>query len=52
MRTSVLFFLSSLIKTCGYSLNEAIAVGKELKFTFPLEKLLDAEINMEMEHGN
>jgi len=46
------FFMGYLIKTCGYSLNEAIAVGKEVKFTFPLEKLLDAEINMEMEHGN
>ena len=46
------FFMGYLIKTCGYSLNEAIAVGKEVKFTFPLEKLLDAEINMEIEHGN
>lgn len=46
------FFMGYLIKTCGYSLNEAIEVGKELKFTFLLEKLLDTEINMEIGHGN
>lgn len=46
------FFMGYLIKTCGYSLNEAIEVGKELKFTFPLEKLLDTEINMEIENEN
>ena len=46
------FFMAYLIETRGYSLNEAIEVGKEVKFTFPLEKLLDAEINMEIKNEN
>ncbi|MEN8227796.1 MAG: sulfur transferase domain-containing protein [Bacteroidota bacterium] len=46
------FFMAYLIESCGYSLNEAIEVGKEVKFTFPLEKLLDTEINMEIENEN
>ena len=44
------FFMAYLIETRGYSLNEAIEVGKELKFMFPLEKLLDAEITMEIKN--
>ena len=46
------FFMGYLIETRGYSLNEAIGVGKELKFIFPLEKLLNTEINMEIENEN
>ena len=42
------FFMAYLIKTKGYSVNEAVEIGKKLKFAFPLEKLLDTKISMEI----
>jgi len=41
------FFMAYLVKGKGYSINEAIEIGKQLKFTLPLEKLLDTKISME-----
>jgi protein tyrosine phosphatase (PTP) superfamily phosphohydrolase (DUF442 family) len=42
------FFMAYLIKHKGYTVDDAVEVGKGLKFTMPLEKLLDAEITMEI----
>jgi protein tyrosine phosphatase (PTP) superfamily phosphohydrolase (DUF442 family) len=42
------FFMAYLIKNKGYTINEAIAVGKSLRFSFPLEMLLDARVSMEI----
>ena len=39
------FFMAYLVKSRGYTVNEAIGVGRMLKFSMPLEKLLNAEIN-------
>ena len=41
------FFMAYLIKSKGYSINEAIEIGRQLKFSLPLEKLLDTKISME-----
>ena len=43
------FFMAYLIKNKGYTVNEAVELGKSLKFSLPLEKLLDSEISMEIE---
>ena len=40
------FFMAYLIESKGYSLNEAKDFGKQMKYLFPLENLLDKEINM------
>jgi uncharacterized protein (TIGR01244 family) len=45
------FFMAYLIKDRGYTVNEAIEVGKSLRFSLPLEKLLNAEISMEMKNS-
>ena len=45
------FFMAYLIQTRSYSVNEAVEVGKELKYSFPLEQILDANIVMELEDG-
>jgi protein tyrosine phosphatase (PTP) superfamily phosphohydrolase (DUF442 family) len=42
------FFMAYLIKNKEYSINEAVKIGKDLRFSFPLENLLNAEISMEM----
>jgi protein tyrosine phosphatase (PTP) superfamily phosphohydrolase (DUF442 family) len=42
------FFMAYLVKNRGYSVNEAVEVGKKLKFTLPLEKLLDARIKVDL----
>ena len=41
------FFMAYLIKVKGYSINEAVKIGKSLKYSFPLETLLGTEIIME-----
>lgn len=40
------FFMAYLIKNRGYTINEAVEIGKKLKYSLPLEKLLDVEISM------
>jgi protein tyrosine phosphatase (PTP) superfamily phosphohydrolase (DUF442 family) len=40
------FFMAYLIKNKGYSIDEAVCIGKQLTFTFPLENLLDTQISM------
>jgi len=41
-------FMAYLVKYKGYSVNEAAHVGRSLKFSLPLEKMLDREISLEM----
>ncbi|WP_372643658.1 fused DSP-PTPase phosphatase/NAD kinase-like protein [Ancylomarina sp.] len=41
-------FMAHLIKHKGYSANEAAKVGRSLKFSLPLEQMLDSEISLEM----
>jgi protein tyrosine phosphatase (PTP) superfamily phosphohydrolase (DUF442 family) len=40
------FFMAYLVKNKGYSVNEAVGVGRQLKFSLPIEKLLDCKINV------
>ena len=40
-------FMAYLIKSKGYTIDEAVEIGKQLKFSFPLEQLLDIKITME-----
>lgn len=40
------FFMAWLVKAKGYSIDEAVEVGKKLKFSIPLEKLLDKEFTL------
>ncbi len=40
------FFMAYLVKAKNHTLNEAIAFGKQMKFTFLLEELLGKEIKM------
>lgn len=40
------FFMAYLVRHKGYSINEAVAIGKKMRFSFPLEQLLDIEIDM------
>lgn len=42
------FFMAYLIKIKGYNINETVEIGKDLKFAFPLEGLLNDEISMEI----
>jgi protein tyrosine phosphatase (PTP) superfamily phosphohydrolase (DUF442 family) len=42
------FFMAYLVKNKGYSVNEAVKIGKSINFQFPLEKLLGSEVNMEI----
>ncbi len=42
------FFMAYLIKDKEYTINQAIEIGKDLRFSFPLENLLNAEISMEI----
>ena len=41
-------FMAYLIKHKGYSANEAAKVGRSLKFSLPLEKMLGTEISLGM----
>ena len=43
------FFMAYLIKNKGYTINEAADIGRNLRFSFPLEMLLDAKISMEID---
>ena len=42
------FFMAYLINNKYYSINEAVKIGKDLRFSFPLENLLNTEISMEI----
>lgn len=42
------FFMAYLVKSRGYSVNEAAEIGRKLRFSLPLEKLLDTKINLEV----
>jgi protein tyrosine phosphatase (PTP) superfamily phosphohydrolase (DUF442 family) len=42
------FFMAYLIKNKGYTINEAVKIGRNLNFLFPLEKLLGTEVRMEI----
>jgi len=42
------FFMAYLIKCKGYSIDQAVSIGKKLTFSFPLENLLDTKISMEI----
>jgi protein tyrosine phosphatase (PTP) superfamily phosphohydrolase (DUF442 family) len=42
------FFMAYLVKSKNYSLDQAVELGKNLKFFFPLETLLDQNIKMEL----
>jgi protein tyrosine phosphatase (PTP) superfamily phosphohydrolase (DUF442 family) len=42
------FFMAYLIRDRGYTVNDAVEIGKKLKFTMPLEKLLDTRIRMDL----
>lgn len=44
------FFMAYLVKTVGYTVNEASGIGRKLKFSLPLEKLLDTRINLVTEN--
>jgi protein tyrosine phosphatase (PTP) superfamily phosphohydrolase (DUF442 family) len=41
------FFMAYLVKYKGYTVNEAAEVGRKLKFSLPIEKLLDTKITLE-----
>jgi protein tyrosine phosphatase (PTP) superfamily phosphohydrolase (DUF442 family) len=41
------FFMAWLVKYRGYSLNRAVAIGKQTTFSLPIEGLLGVEILME-----
>ena len=42
------YFMAYLIKYKGYTINKAADIGRNLKFSLPLEMLLDARISMEI----
>lgn len=44
-----LLWMAYLVKYQGLSLNEAVAIGKRMKFTFPLEDLLGTKVFMSIE---
>jgi len=43
------FFMAYLINKEGYSINEAVKIGRKIKFYLPLEVLLGKEINMRID---
>ena len=43
-------WMAYLIKYCDYTVNEAVTVGKEMKYRFYLEYLLDEEITMDLKN--
>ena len=42
------FFMAYLIKNKGYTVNEAVKIGRSINFLLPLEKLLGKEVSMEI----
>ena len=46
------FFMAYLFKYEGYNIDEAVEVGKQLKFIMPLEELLDVKIHFEVSSDN
>jgi protein tyrosine phosphatase (PTP) superfamily phosphohydrolase (DUF442 family) len=42
------FFMAYLVQEKGYSLDEAVEIGKSLKFKLPIEKLLDTDIRCKL----
>lgn len=42
------FFMAYLVKEEGFSIDKAVDIGKQIKFSFPLEDLLGVEITMEL----
>lgn len=45
---ATILFMAYLVKYRGFSLNEATKIGEQIKFSFPLEKILDTKINFEI----
>jgi len=45
---ATIVFMAYLVKYKGYSANEAAKVGRSLKFSLPIEKMLDSEISLEL----
>jgi len=43
------FFMAYLIRVEGYSVNEAVKIGRKIVLLFPLEVLLGTEMNMKIE---
>jgi len=43
------FFMAYLINKEGYSINEAVKIGRKIKFHLPLEVLLEREIDMRID---
>jgi len=43
------FFMAYLVKSKGYSVNEAADIGRKMRFSLPIEKLLDTKINLELQ---
>lgn len=41
-------WMAYLIKYCGFTANEAVAIGKQMKYKFYLEYLLDKEVEMKI----
>ncbi|MFZ1614187.1 MAG: sulfur transferase domain-containing protein [Holophaga sp.] len=46
-----IFYIAHLARHRGQNLNEAVAVGKQMKFVFPLEDLLGSPLAMTMKDG-
>lgn len=42
------FFMAYLVKNKGYTINDAVDVGRKLRFTLPFEKLLDAKVSLNL----
>ena len=42
------FFMAYLIRNRGYTVNEAVEVGKDLRFSFPLELILGTPVSMQI----
>ena len=42
------FFMAYLIKNKGYTINRAADIGRNLRFSFPLEMLLNTKISIEI----
>jgi protein tyrosine phosphatase (PTP) superfamily phosphohydrolase (DUF442 family) len=40
------FFMAYLVKSKGFSINEDAEIGRKLRFSLPVEKLLDTKINL------
>lgn len=41
-------FVAYLISAQNYTVDQAIRIGKQMRFVYPLEKLLDADIRMDL----